>query len=69
MLYNLIYVNYIFWGKKKKKTSWKQTLNYSAFNKRYLLWQILASAHPVLCLLFFANYENDDLITVFSKNI
>lgn len=59
----------IFFGGEKKKTSWKQTLNYSAFNKRYLLWQILAAAYPVLCLLFFTNYENDDLITVFSKNI
>lgn len=59
----------IFFGGEKKKTSWKQTLNYSAFNKRYLLWQILAAAYPVLCLLFFTNYENDDLVTVFSKNI
>ena len=59
----------IFFWEKKKKTSWKQTLNYSAFNKRYLLWQILAAAYPVSCLLFFTNYENDDLITVFSKNI
>lgn len=47
-----------------KKTSWKQTLNYSANN-------ILIVADTGSCLYCimspFLNYENDDLITVFSK--
>ena len=46
----------IFWG--EKKTSWKQTLNYSAFNEIFI---VADTGSCLSCIVsHFLNYENDD---------